>query len=154
MLERVVTVCTLCLTVWFDAPPPKSEFVAQPPVLPAPQLVLASFYDEPQLLATGGKYDPSGLTAAHRTLPFGTRVIVTDSKTSRSVTVTINDRGPAKWTGRDIDLSLGAAQALQMEERGVILATIAAAPPEVAAPTRAKAPKETKPQAWPEAQKP
>lgn len=151
MLERVVTVCTLCLTVWFDAPPPKPEFTAQPPVMPAPQLVLASFYDEPQLLAIGGKYDPSGLTAAHRSLPFGTRVIVTDNKTSRSVTVTINDRGPAKWTGRDIDLSLGAAQALQMEERGVILATIAAAPPE---PAASKKPKEAKPQASPEPQKP
>jgi rare lipoprotein A len=151
MLERVVTVCTLCLTVWFDAPPPKSEFTAQPPLLPAPQLVLASFYDEPQLLAVGGKYDPSGLTAAHRSLPFGTRVIVTDNKTSRSVTVTINDRGPAKWTGRDIDLSLGAAQALQMEERGVILATIAAAPPD---PAALKKPKEAKPQASSETQKP
>lgn len=129
MFERIVTVAALSLTVWFDAPPPKTEFVAQEPVLPVPQLVLASFYDEPQLLATGGRYDPSGLTAAHRTLPFGTRVIVTDTKTSRSVTVTINDRGPAKWTGRDIDLSLGAAQALEMEERGIILATIAAAPP-------------------------
>ncbi|MGE3146972.1 MAG: septal ring lytic transglycosylase RlpA family protein [Pseudorhodoplanes sp.] len=129
MFERIVTVSAVCLTVWFDAPPPKTEFVAQPPVLPVPQLVLASFYDEPQLLAIGGKYDPTGLTAAHRTLPFGTRVIVTDTKTSRSVTVTVNDRGPAKWTGRDIDLSLGAAQALQMEERGIILATLAAVPP-------------------------
>ena len=129
MFERIVTVSAVCLTVWFDAPPPKTEFVVQPPVLPVPQLVLASFYDEPQLLAIGGKYDPSGLTAAHRTLPFGTRVLVTDTKTSRSVTVTINDRGPAKWTGRDIDLSLGAAQALQMEERGIILATMAAVPP-------------------------
>lgn len=145
MFERIVTVSAVCLTVWFDAPPPKTEFVAQPAVLPMPQLVLASFYDEPQLLATGGPYDPSGLTAAHRSLPFGTRVIVTDTKTSRSVTVTINDRGPAIWTGRDIDLSLGAAQALQMEERGIILATIAAAPPPEASARRKDASAPQKP---------
>jgi rare lipoprotein A (peptidoglycan hydrolase) len=121
-IERIITVTALSLTIWYSAPPPaKAKFHA---VLPVPQVVLASFYDEPQLLATGGQYDPYGLTAAHRTLPFGTRVKVTDAATGRSVDVTINDRGPAIWTGRQIDLSLGAAQLLQMQERGVILATI------------------------------
>ena len=121
-LERLTTVTALSLTMWYSAPPPaKAKFDA---VLPVPQVVLASFYDEPQLIATGQQYDPMGLTAAHRTLPLGTRVKVTDAATGRSVDVTINDRGPAIWTGRQIDLSLGAAQLLQMQERGVILATI------------------------------
>ena len=123
-LETIITVAALSLTVWYSAPAPApAKFVGEA-VLPVPQLVLASFYDEPQLLATGGRYDPHGLTAAHRTLPFGTRVKVTDIATGRSVDVTINDRGPAIWTGRQIDLSLGAAQVLQMQERGVILATL------------------------------
>lgn len=124
MFERIVTVVALGLTVWYSAPPPKLEFTAKPPVLPAPQIVLASFYDQPQLTAMGEQYNPLGLTAAHRTLALGTRVKVTDAATGRSVVVMINDRGPALWTGRQIDLSLGAARALEMEERGVILATI------------------------------
>ena len=70
----------------------------------------ASFYHEPQPLATGGRYNPYGITAAHRTLPLGSKVRVTNKRNGKSVTVTINDRGPAAWTGKVIDLSLGAAQ--------------------------------------------
>ena len=61
----------------------------------------------------------NGLTAAHRTLPFGTRVRVSDPKTGRSVTVTINDRGPF-GKHRVLDLSPSAARALGMISRGVI----------------------------------
>jgi|SRR5581483_704158 len=125
MFERLVTVATLCLPLWYSTRPP-DPVIPEPPqaLLPVPELMVASFYDEPQLLALGGKYDPNGLTAAHRTLPLGTKVQVTDAATGKSVVVTINDRGPAEWTGRQIDLSLGAAKMLQMEERGIILATI------------------------------
>ncbi len=80
---------------------------------------LAAYYSERERLATGGHYNPSGFTAAHRTLPFGTRVRVTDPKTGRSVIVTINDRGPFR-RGRVIDVSLSAARALGMINRGVI----------------------------------
>jgi len=62
----------------------------------------------------------AGYTAAHRTLPFGTRVRVTDAKTGRSVIVRINDRGPF-GRGRVLDLSTEAARALGMIDRGVIL---------------------------------
>lgn len=61
----------------------------------------------------------SGLTAAHKTLPFGTRVRVTDVKTGRSVIVTITDRGPFN-RGRVLDLCTKAARALGMIERGVV----------------------------------
>ncbi len=61
----------------------------------------------------------SGLTAAHKTLPFGTRVLVTDPKTGRSVIVTINDRGPFN-RGRVLDLCTRAARSLGMIGRGVI----------------------------------
>jgi rare lipoprotein A len=59
-----------------------------------------------------------GLTAAHKTLPFGTRVRVTDVKTGRSVIVTINDRGPYT-RGRVLDLCTKAARELGMIDRGV-----------------------------------
>ena len=61
----------------------------------------------------------SGLTAAHRTLPFGTRIRVTDPKTGRSVIVRINDRGPF-GRHRVLDLSISAARALGMLNRGVV----------------------------------
>ncbi len=54
--------------------------------------------------ATDQSDNPWDLTAAHRTLPFGTRVVVTSRRNGHSVTVTINDRGAATWTHRDIDL--------------------------------------------------
>ena len=63
-------------------------------------------------------YSASGLTAAHRTLPFGTRVRVTNMSNGSSVVVRINDRGPF-IRGRSIDLSTSAARALRMTGAGV-----------------------------------
>jgi rare lipoprotein A len=73
-------------------------------------------------VASGGRYDAMKFTAAHKTLPFGTRVRVTDRKTHRSVVVTITDRGPFN-KGRVIDLSLAAAKQLGMLNRGIIKVT-------------------------------
>jgi rare lipoprotein A len=61
--------------------------------------------------ASGQKLDPQALTAAHRTLPFGTKVRVTNKKNGRSVVVTINDRGPFV-SGRVIDVTPAGARAL------------------------------------------
>jgi len=72
--------------------------------------------------ARGERYDPSKLTAAHRTLPFGTRVRVTDSRSQRSVIVVVNDRGPF-IKGRVLDLSLAAARVLRMTDRGLVKVT-------------------------------
>jgi rare lipoprotein A len=68
--------------------------------------------------ASGARFDASGLTAAHRSLPFGTRVRVTHMGNGRSVVVRINDRGPFVG-GRIIDLSHGAAGVLGMHGQGV-----------------------------------
>jgi len=72
--------------------------------------------------ASGAHYDPAKFTAAHRTLPFGTHVRVTDMKTRRSVVVEVNDRGPFN-KGRVIDLSLAAAKELRMIKRGLARVT-------------------------------
>jgi len=80
---------------------------------------LASWYGagfEGSLTASGEVFDPHGFTAAHRTLPFGTRLTVTYK--GRSVQVTVNDRGPYSG-GRDLDLSQGAAEALGLTRAGV-----------------------------------
>jgi rare lipoprotein A len=79
---------------------------------------LASYYGSGERTATGERFDPSGMTAAHRTLPFGTRVRVTRVDTGDSVVVRINDRGPFK-PGRVIDLSEGAARNLGMMGAGL-----------------------------------
>ena len=65
-------------------------------------------------LPTGNMRAPSGLTAAHQTLPFGTQVRVTNHQTGRSVVVRINDRGPFV-RGRIIDLTPAGARALGMD---------------------------------------
>ncbi|WP_354212052.1 MULTISPECIES: septal ring lytic transglycosylase RlpA family protein [unclassified Bradyrhizobium] len=68
--------------------------------------------------ASGSSFDRNLLTAAHRRLPFGTRVRVTDLETNKSVVVRITDRGP--WVrGRVLDLSLAAARSLGITNRGV-----------------------------------
>jgi rare lipoprotein A len=79
---------------------------------------MASYYSEGQQTASGARFNPDGLTAAHRSLPFGTRVRVTNQSNGQSVIVTINDRGPFVG-GRVIDLSRGAARAINMTGAGV-----------------------------------
>jgi rare lipoprotein A len=79
---------------------------------------LASFYTEGERTANGEKFDARELTAAHPTLPFGTRLRVTNVATGRSVTVRVNDRGPYV-PGRVVDVSYSAADALGMVGKGV-----------------------------------
>ena len=100
--------------------PPVARQKAAKRVDSASGTTLASWYGGGEKLArhtaTGEVFRPNALTAAHRTLPLGTRLIV--STQGRSVEVRVNDRGPAKWTGRSLDLSKGAARALGMIGKG------------------------------------
>jgi len=81
--------------------------------------VISAFYGQGQLTASGQPFNPQGMTAAHRTLPFGTRLTVTNPRTGKSVTVVVNDRGPF-MSGVSLDLSLGAAQAIGMHGTGAV----------------------------------
>lgn len=72
--------------------------------------------------ASGALYDPEKFTAAHRTLPFGTRLRVVDARTGRNVEVVVNDRGPFT-RGRVLDLSIAAAKQLRMIDRGLLKVT-------------------------------
>lgn len=80
---------------------------------------VASYYWQPQRVASGGWFNPNAMTAAHKTLPFGTRVRVTNERNGQSVDVVINDRGPYV-AGRVIDLSSAAAGAINMKGAGVV----------------------------------
>ncbi|MEO5877814.1 MAG: septal ring lytic transglycosylase RlpA family protein [Streptosporangiaceae bacterium] len=112
-------------------PPPArpSRAESRPTLLPktavrAPRVVEtgaceASFYGEGQSTASGETFDPAALTAAHRTLPFGSRVRVTNEHNDESVTVRINDRGPFR-PGRCLDLSTAAMRAIGGTGSGVV----------------------------------
>jgi hypothetical protein len=79
---------------------------------------IASFYSTGVKTANGEHFDPGQLTAAHRTLPFGTRLQVTNMETGKSVMVRVNDRGPY-IDGRVLDLSRYAAESLGIIDQGV-----------------------------------
>jgi|APDOM4702015191_1054821.scaffolds.fasta_scaffold223920_2 rare lipoprotein A len=83
--------------------------------------------------ASGERYDRGRLTAAHKTLPFGTQVRVTNSKNQKSITVRINDRGPMQ-AGRILDLSPTAARAIGIGPRGMaeVTAEVVGEAPKVA----------------------
>ena len=83
------------------------------------QTGMASYYKSSgSRTANGERFDPQGLTAAHRSLPFGTRVRVMIVDTGRSVVVRINDRGPFV-SSRVIDLTFGAARVIGLHTSGV-----------------------------------
>jgi rare lipoprotein A len=69
--------------------------------------------------ASGEILDRNRFTAAHRNLPFGTKLMVTNQRNGRSILVTVNDRGPHR-KGRIIDLSPAAARELHMESSGLV----------------------------------
>jgi rare lipoprotein A len=79
---------------------------------------VASFYTDGQKTANGEDFNPKDLTAAHPTLPFGTRLRVTNMATGRSVTVRVNDRGPFV-AGRVVDVSYSAAETLGIVGTGI-----------------------------------
>ena len=101
------------------------------------QTGLASWYGRDfagHKTSSGTRFDPMKLTAAHRTLPLGTRLLVTSRTTGRSVVVTVNDRGPFAGPSRIIDLSRAAAARLGMVQDGLNRVTLQrVAPPAGAA---------------------
>lgn len=103
-------------------PPGPAPSVPAPLAPPSPiQYGLASWYGRErhgQRTASGEIYDSGQLTAAHRTAPFGTYVLVTNLENGQTVQVRINDRGPAT-AGRVLDLSYAAAHQLGMVRTGV-----------------------------------
>ena len=108
----VVLIATACKTA---APAP-----ASPKSVPDVSHGIASWYGEEfagRTTANGEIFDPLQFTAAHRTLPFGTVVDVTNPKTNQTVRVRINDRGPYIG-GREIDLSYAAAQQIGLIDPG------------------------------------
>jgi rare lipoprotein A len=105
---------------------------APPPSRSLTQTGRASWYGEPhhgRITANGERFDMHALTAAHPTLPFGTRLRVVNLDNDREVVVRINDRGPAV-RGRILDLSYAAARALNAVHAGVVPVRFTILPPD------------------------
>ena len=81
--------------------------------------IITAFYWEGSHTASGARFDPEAMTAAHRTLPFGTRLMVLNPRNGKFVTVKINDRGPFT-KGVSLDLSRGAARAIGLQGTGAV----------------------------------
>ena len=114
---RYISVILCFIFLYSCAPALKKEYVHAP----GGEYVTASWYGEKfhgRPTSSGERYDMYGLTAAHKTMKFGTRLLVTNTYNNRPVEVTENDRGPF-IPGRDLDLSYGAAREIGMEEKGV-----------------------------------
>jgi rare lipoprotein A len=121
--------CLLLLVVTGCAAP-QGQPVATSQTQPCMQEGMASWYDPAagrRPAADGERHDAASLTAAHRSLPFGTQVRVTNLDTGRSVVVRISDRGPVAHD-RIIDLSVAAATALAMRQGGVAHVRLELAP--------------------------
>lgn len=136
--SRVSRVALLSLLAWFAAPVEcLAEKGKQTPAQvsatsskPVKGIGKASWYGpgfHGKKTASGARFNQHQLTAAHRSLPLGTRAVVTNLKTGKQVKVTINDRGPYV-KGRSIDLSRAAAQKLGIERDGIALVRIEAQP--------------------------
>nr|WP_026207986.1 septal ring lytic transglycosylase RlpA family protein [Catelliglobosispora koreensis] len=105
----------------FERPPPpvSREMERKAPSVTQAGSCGASFYHEPQGTANGEIFDPEAMTAAHKTLPFNSKVRVTNPDNGKSVTVRINDRGPY-IDGRCLDLSRAAFREIANLSQGVL----------------------------------
>ena len=114
------------------AAPPTRALFAEPVVRETPrqghgrisscnegQRIISAYYMDGRRTASGERFDPNGMTAAHRTLPFGTHLKVINPRNGKVVMVRINDRGPFV-KGVTLDLSRGAAQAIGLSGTGAV----------------------------------
>jgi rare lipoprotein A len=107
-------------------PPPAAAPAAAAPASGGVETGLAAVYShklDGKKTASGAKYDPKQLTAAHRTLPFGTHVKVTHTTNHKSVVLRINDRGPTQ-AGRVLDISAAAAHKLGIRNTAMAEVTV------------------------------
>lgn len=118
-IRHILAIHLLLVSTWFG-----SVAIAAPTKGGCPSGSMnATQYSVGSGTASGQAFRPDGLTAAHKKLPFGTRVKLTNPRTGTSTVVTINDRGPFT-RGRDIDLSRGAARAIGLASVGTVCAEI------------------------------
>jgi rare lipoprotein A len=136
-IDRLIRYAVAILLLVFLRTGTTSPRPLQP--IPKPVPMIASFYGagfDGHPTASGTTFRRAAFTAAHRTLPFGTRLVLTNPKTRRSVTVEVTDRGPySELDGikyfegvRDLDVSEAAARVLGFEREGVAMLSVQLVP--------------------------
>ena len=117
-IKSMLSIALLLVSTWLGG----TVLAASTHACPGHSMNATQYGSSPRT-ASGQLFQPDGLTAAHKTLPFGTRVKVTNPRTGASTIVIINDRGPFT-RGRDIDLSRGAARAIGLTSVGKVCVKI------------------------------
>ncbi len=115
-MKRLLIIIGLLFIASCASIPPKEYKIE-----PEGDYVTASWYGEDfhgRPTSSGERFDMYGLTCAHKTFDFGTKLRVTNPDAHKSVEVIVNDRGPFIW-GRDLDLSYGAAKEIDLVNKGV-----------------------------------
>lgn len=123
MRIELVALVLVALVLMFACSKPDIEAAPLPdtPQVEAPEkyrCVMSSWYNEGTQTASGERYNPKGLTAAHKTFDFGTILKVMNPLNRKTVEVRINDRGPY-IRGRELDISEGAARVLEFMTTGI-----------------------------------
>lgn len=128
--RAVVRLCVVLVAGAILAALPMSKVSSENTLdrIQAGQWVVASMYWEDKLVSTGKSFNPIGWHAAHKTLPIGTLIRVSNPKNHRSINVTINDRGPFV-ANRDLDLTLGAGTLLGLQGLGTVYMEVLSIPP-------------------------
>jgi len=116
--KRIFALLSLSILIFFMANNAHSTEVHEYHTVIKTYNTIASWYKHGKVTANGERFNPWGLTVAHRTLPFGTKLRLTNLETKKSIIVTVNDRGPF-IRGRGLDVTLGCAHRLGMYTTGV-----------------------------------
>lgn len=112
-MKKIILIATCSILSSCAATDSSAILLEESNVINKKYYVNATWYKAGRKTANGEKFNPHGMTAAHKKLPFNTMVRVTNPSNGKSILVRINDRGPFT-KGRDLDLAMGAAKAIQM----------------------------------------
>ena len=118
MRKRIVALLCLFVLTSCDSNISQAREAYPPTTKKLQQSVIVSWYKHGRVTANGERFNPNGLTVAHKSLPFGTKVRFTNPNTGSSVVLRVNDRGPF-IKGRQFDLTLRAAKILGFVDEGV-----------------------------------
>jgi rare lipoprotein A len=122
-MKKIILITTFSILCGCSATDSRANLLEESGGINKKYQVNATWYKEGRKTANGEKFDPHGMTAAHKKLPFNTIIRVTNPNNGKSILVRINDRGPFT-KGRDLDLAMGAAKAIEMKNTSKLIMEI------------------------------
>jgi rare lipoprotein A len=122
-MKKIILITTFSLLCGCSATDSRATLLEESRGINKKYQVNATWYKAGRKTANGENFDPHGMTAAHKKLPFNTMIKVTNPNNGKSILVRINDRGPFT-KGRDLDLAMGAAKAIEMKNTSKLIMEI------------------------------